>query len=112
MGGALLSVLILTAFRGGGEDFLQPRAIVEAQRTGWFIFLNPVGFFVYLVAAFAETNRAPFDLVEAEQELVGGSPYLILFFSVWGLLCRVVSECDSVIGLHFDFLFGGVFGAI
>jgi NADH-quinone oxidoreductase subunit H len=51
---------------------LQPRAIVEAQRTGWFVFLNPVGFFIYLVAAFAETNRAPFDLVEAEQELVGG----------------------------------------
>jgi len=72
MGGALLSVLLLTAFRGGGEDFLQPRAIVEAQRTGWFIFLNPLGFFIYLVAAFAETNRAPFDLVEAEQELVGG----------------------------------------
>ncbi len=72
MGGALLSVLLLTSYTGQGEDLLQPRSIVEAQRTAWFAFLNPVGFFVYLIAAFAETNRAPFDLVEAEQELVGG----------------------------------------
>jgi len=72
MGGALLSVLLLTVYIGGGENFLQPRSIVEAQRKVWFAFLNPIGFLVYLVAAFAETNRAPFDLVEAEQELVGG----------------------------------------
>jgi NADH-quinone oxidoreductase subunit H len=72
MGAALLSVLLLTAYLQSGGDFLEPRAIVEAQRKAWFVFLNPIGFFVYLVAAFAETNRAPFDLVEAEQELVGG----------------------------------------
>ena len=72
MGGALLSVLLLTVYIGGGENFLQPRSIVEAQRTAWFVFINPIGFLVYLIAAFAETNRAPFDLVEAEQELVGG----------------------------------------
>jgi len=38
----------------------------------WFIFLQPVGFFVYLTAGVAETNRAPFDFPEAEQELVAG----------------------------------------
>ncbi len=72
MGGALLSVLLLTVYIRGGENFLQPYSIVEAQRKVWFVFLNPIGFLIYLVAAFAETNRAPFDLVEAEQELVGG----------------------------------------
>lgn len=72
MGAALLSVLLLTAFLTKSPDFLRPSVIVEAQRPIWFIFLNPVGFFIYLIAAFAETNRAPFDLVEAEQELVGG----------------------------------------
>jgi len=38
----------------------------------WNIVLQPIGFLTFLVAAFAETNRTPFDLPEAEQELVGG----------------------------------------
>jgi len=38
----------------------------------WFIFLQPVGFLIYLTAGVAETNRAPFDFPEAEQELVAG----------------------------------------
>jgi NADH-quinone oxidoreductase subunit H len=38
----------------------------------WFIFLQPVGFFIFMTAGIAETNRAPFDFPEAEQELVAG----------------------------------------
>ena len=38
----------------------------------WFLFLQPVGFVIYLTAGIAETNRAPFDFPEAEQELVAG----------------------------------------
>ena len=38
----------------------------------WFIFLQPLGFLIYLTAGVAETNRAPFDFPEAEQELVAG----------------------------------------
>jgi len=38
----------------------------------WNVVLQPIGFLTFLVAAFAETNRTPFDLPEAEQELVGG----------------------------------------
>ena len=38
----------------------------------WLAFSNPVSFIIFLIAAFAETNRAPFDFPEAEQELAGG----------------------------------------
>jgi NADH-quinone oxidoreductase subunit H len=64
---ALVSALLL-----GGS--LSMKALVEAQdQVGvWFIFLVPISFFIYMVASIAETNRAPFDLPEAESELVAG----------------------------------------
>lgn len=46
--------------------------IVEAQKDVWFIVVQPIGFLVFLVAAVAELNRTPFDLPEAESELVAG----------------------------------------
>jgi NADH-quinone oxidoreductase subunit H len=46
--------------------------IVHAQEGMWYILPQAVGFLVFMTASFAETNRAPFDLVEADAELVGG----------------------------------------
>ena len=46
--------------------------IVEAQAGMWYVVPQFVGFLVFMVAGFAETNRAPFDLPEADAELVGG----------------------------------------
>lgn len=48
-------------------------AIIHQQaETAWFVFAQPLGFIVFVVAAFAEAARLPFDLPECEQELVGG----------------------------------------
>jgi len=46
--------------------------IVNAQRGMWYVVPQLVGFLVFMAASFAETNRAPFDLAEADAELVGG----------------------------------------
>lgn len=58
---------------------LSLRGIVDAQAgywwgvlPRWYVFLQPVGFIIYVIAGVAETNRAPFDFPEAEQELVAG----------------------------------------
>ena len=47
--------------------------VVEYQASGaWLIFKQPLAFIIFLIAAFAETNRLPFDMPESESELVGG----------------------------------------
>ncbi len=71
MGLSLVSIILLTNALQEG-DALRLTSVVEAQKTIWYIFANPIGFLIFLTCSFAETNRAPFDLVEAEQELVGG----------------------------------------
>ncbi len=46
--------------------------IVEAQKHMWFVVYQPLGFILYMIAAFAEACRTPFDLIECENELVCG----------------------------------------
>ncbi|MER5390769.1 NADH-quinone oxidoreductase subunit NuoH [Saccharopolyspora sp. NPDC002686] len=66
---------------------LSTSGIVDAQTNGWFAFLLPFSFVVYVIAMVGETNRAPFDLPEAESELVGGfhTEYSSLKFALFFL---------------------------
>ncbi|WP_305041121.1 NADH-quinone oxidoreductase subunit NuoH [Geoalkalibacter sp.] len=61
----LLSVILVT-------NTFSLKGIVAAQEGLWFILVMPVAFLIFFVATVAETNRAPFDLPEAESELTAG----------------------------------------
>jgi len=73
----MISYEVSMGFSVGGvillAESLSPVKIVQAQH-GWMwnAILQPIGFITFVVSAFAETNRLPFDLPEAEPELVGG----------------------------------------
>ena len=46
--------------------------IVVSQKGIWYILLQPIAFVIFIISALAELNRAPFDMIEAEQELIAG----------------------------------------
>jgi NADH-quinone oxidoreductase subunit H len=78
MGLAVVSVIIMTSLNDTGTGTLSMIGIVKAQlaQQEWFVFkffpLGLVGFVIFAIAMVAETNRAPFDLPEAESELTAG----------------------------------------
>ena len=66
MGLAIIALTMMTGTLSVGE--------ISAQQHGWHwnVLYQPLGFLIFIICAFAETNRAPFDLPECETELVGG----------------------------------------
>ncbi|PHK24020.1 NADH:ubiquinone oxidoreductase subunit H [Nostoc linckia z15] len=66
MGLAIIALIMMTGTLSLRE--------ISAQQNGinWNVFYQPVGFLIFLVCSFAETNRTPFDLAECEAELIGG----------------------------------------
>jgi NADH-quinone oxidoreductase subunit H len=78
MGLAMVAVVMFTATQGDGGTLSLAEIVNRQQGTWagfiprWNVFPEIVAFVIFMIAIVAETNRAPFDLVEAEQELVGG----------------------------------------
>ena len=66
MGLAIIGLLLVT------ETLSLRQIVLQQEGMNWNIFYQPLGFLIFYVCAFAETNRAPFDLPECEAELVAG----------------------------------------
>jgi len=98
MGLSLLAIVLITGTLNLAE-------IVDMQKDQWLIWSNPLGFLVYLTTGFAETNRAPFDLPEAEQELTGGyhTEYGGMKFAMFFLAeyVNIVAVCSIAVTLFF-----------
>lgn len=99
MGLSVIPVLLIVGNLNLGE-------IINWQAThGWLVIYAPVAFIIFLVASFAETNRTPFDLPEAETELVGGyhteygSMKFALFFL--GEYSNMVASSGMMVTLFF-----------
>ncbi len=91
--------------------------IVTAQASDgvWFLFYQPLGFLIFLLSGIAENNRAPFDLPEAESELVAGFHteysgfrWSLFFMAEYGAMVVVSAVAASVYlgGWYFPFVYG------
>ncbi|HEY6214588.1 MAG TPA: NADH-quinone oxidoreductase subunit NuoH [Vicinamibacterales bacterium] len=118
-GMALASVLLVATSAAAAEPAtsMSITQIVDGQAGAWahviprwFIFLQPIGFLIFLTAGVAETNRAPFDFPEAEQELVAGyhTEYSSMSFAMFFLAEYVNMVTVSAVAT--DLFLGGWHG--
>ena len=98
-----LSVVAVTLVAGT----LDMNAIVDQQKNLWFIFVQPLGALIFLLSTLAEANRTPFDLLEAEQELVSGfnTEYSGMKFALFYMAEYL--KLIAVSGLMVTFFLGG-----
>ncbi|MEW6158962.1 MAG: NADH-quinone oxidoreductase subunit H [Verrucomicrobiota bacterium] len=94
-------------FLTGTSDLNLNRIVAYQSQSifSWMIFKQPLAFFIFLIAAFAETNRLPFDLPEAETELVGGynTEYSSMKFALFfmGEYINVIASSALMVTLFF-----------
>ncbi len=71
----------------------------------WLVWKQPLAFFIFLIAAFAETNRLPFDMPESESELIGGyhTEYSSMKFALFflGEYANMIASCSMMVTLFF-----------
>lgn len=100
LGLALIGVLMVT-------QSLSLVDIVNAQSKYWFVLIQPLGFLIYAISAIAEVNRCPFDLPEAETELVAGfhTEYSSMKFALFFM--AEYANIITVSAIAVTFFFGG-----
>ncbi|MBW3638723.1 MAG: NADH-quinone oxidoreductase subunit NuoH [Actinobacteria bacterium] len=100
-----MALALIAVFLYAGS--LSTSEIVAAQDSRWFVLTLPVSFVIYVIAITGETNRAPFDLPEAESELVGGfhTEYTSLKFAMFFLAEYI--NIVTVSALATTLFFGG-----
>ncbi len=86
---------------------LDLNTIVEQQKQVWFFFLQPIGAIIFMTTMLAEVNRAPFDMPEAEQELVSGynTEYSGMKFALFYMAEYI--KMIVIAALAVTFFFGG-----
>ena len=100
MGLSLVALVVVTGT-------LDMNAIVDQQKQVWFFFLQPIGAIIFMLTALAEVNRAPFDIPEAEQELVSGynTEYSGMKFALFYMAEYI--KMIVIAALAVTFFFGG-----
>ncbi len=101
MGLSLIGVLMI-----GGSLNLNELVIAQSGLK-WNVFYQPLGFLIFMIASYAETNRSPFDLPEAEPELVGGyhTEYSGMKFGIFFL--AEYANMIAASAMMVTFFFGG-----
>jgi len=99
-----MGMSVIPVFLIGGTLNLSQIVSWQTQH-GWLILYAPLSLIIFLVASFAETNRTPFDLPEAETELVGGyhTEYSSMKFALFFLAeySNMVASCGMMVTLFF-----------
>lgn len=100
LGLSLIGVLMIT-------QSLSLVDVVNSQAKCWFVILQPLAFIIYAISAIAETNRCPFDLPEAETELVAGfhTEYSSMKFALFFM--AEYANIITVSAVAVTFFFGG-----
>src|SRR6266536_2466816 len=105
MGLSVIPVFLLVGSLNLNDVIRYQTGTVLGFLPNWLIFKQPIAFAIFLVAAFAETNRLPFDLPESETELVGGynTEYSSMKFALFfmGEYANLIAACAMMVTLFF-----------
>jgi NADH-quinone oxidoreductase subunit H len=113
----LLLVVLTISFMTGSLNLSEITVQQGGHIGNWFIWKQPLAFIIFIIAMFGETNRAPFDLAEAESELTAGfhteyssMGFGLFFMAEYGYMVAICSVCSVLFLGGFNGPFPGIEG--